>query len=63
MKYVPPPSSRNRGPHVTDHAHSHSQAEHGEVERRLQEERVTLTRFYAELRDIDEVIKAKKRIN
>ena len=33
------------------------------MERRLQEERVTLTRFYAELRNIDEVIKAKKRIN
>jgi hypothetical protein len=33
------------------------------VERRLQEELVTLSRFYAELRDIDEVIKAKKRIN
>jgi structural maintenance of chromosome 2 len=35
--------------------------EHGEAERRLQEERVTLTRFDAELRDLDEVIKAKKQ--
>ena len=33
------------------------------MERRLKEERVMLTQFYAELRDIDEVIKAKKRIN
>ena len=61
MKYVPPPSSRNRRPHVPDRAHSHSQAEHGEAERCLQEERATLTRFYGELRDFDEVIKAKKQ--
>ena len=37
------------------------QAEHGEAERRLQEERATLTRFDTELRELDEVIKAKKR--
>ncbi|KAI0247376.1 condensin complex subunit SMC2 [Lactifluus subvellereus] len=37
------------------------EAEHGEAERRLQEERATLTRFDAELRDLDEVIKAKKQ--
>jgi structural maintenance of chromosome 2 len=46
---------------TTDRAHSHSQVEHGEVERRLQEERETLTRFDAELRDLDEVIKVKKQ--
>jgi hypothetical protein len=63
VKYVPPPSSRNCGPCVADRAYSHSQAEHGKAERRLQEERVTLTRFYAELHDIDEVIKAKKQMN
>jgi len=38
------------------------QAEHAEAERRLQEERATLTRFDAELRDLDEVIKAKKQV-
>lgn len=37
------------------------QAEHGEAERRLQEERATLTRFDTELRELDEVIKAKKQ--
>jgi structural maintenance of chromosome 2 len=37
------------------------QAEHGEAESRLQEERATLTRFDTELRDLDEVIKAKKQ--
>ena len=37
------------------------QAEHGEAERRLQEERPTLTRFDTGLRDLDEVIKAKKQ--
>ena len=46
---------------TTDRAHSHSQVEHGEVERRLQEERETLIRFDAELRDLDEVIKVKKQ--
>ena len=35
--------------------------EHGEAERRLQEERATLTRFDTELRELDEVIKAKKQ--
>ncbi|KAI9440164.1 hypothetical protein F5148DRAFT_1154121 [Russula earlei] len=38
-----------------------SEAAHGEVERRLQEERVTLTRFDTELREQDEVIKARKQ--
>ncbi|KAI9457325.1 condensin complex subunit SMC2 [Lactarius psammicola] len=38
-----------------------SEAEHGEAERRLQEERATLTRFDTELRELDEVIKAKKQ--
>ena len=52
VKYVPPPSSRNRGPHIADRAHSHSQAEHGEVER-LQEDRATLIRFDAEFCDLD----------
>ncbi|KAH9958743.1 hypothetical protein BC827DRAFT_1218239 [Russula dissimulans] len=37
-----------------------SEEEHGEAEGRPQEERVTLTRFDTELRDLDEVIKAKK---
>ena len=37
------------------------QAEHGGSERHLQEERVTLTRFDTELRELDEVIKAKKQ--
>jgi structural maintenance of chromosome 2 len=37
------------------------QAEHAEAERRLQEERATLTRFDTELRELDEVIKAKKQ--
>ena len=37
------------------------QAEHGEAERRLREERATLTRFDTELRELDEVIKAKKQ--
>ena len=37
------------------------QAEHGEAERRLQEERDTLTRFDTELSKLDEVIKAKKQ--
>ena len=46
---------------TTDCAHSHSQVEHDEVKRRLQEERETLTRFDAELRDLDEVIKVKKQ--
>ncbi len=36
------------------------QAEHGEAEHHLQEERATLTRFYTELREFDEVLKAKK---
>ena len=38
-----------------------TQAEHGEAERRLQEERATLTRFDTELRELDDVIKAKKQ--
>ncbi|KAI0296748.1 condensin complex subunit SMC2 [Multifurca ochricompacta] len=38
-----------------------SETEHGEAERRLQEERATLTRFDTELRELDEVIKAKKQ--
>jgi len=37
------------------------QAEHGEAERRLQEERATLTQFDTELRELDEVVKAKKQ--
>ena len=56
-----PPVLATTGPHVSDRAHSHSQAEHGEAERRLQEERATLTRFDAELHDLEEVIKAKKQ--
>jgi structural maintenance of chromosome 2 len=49
-------------PHgTTDRAHSHSQVGHGEVEHRLQEERETLTRFDAELRDQDGAIKVKKQ--
>jgi len=40
---------------------SKSEAEHAEAERRLQEERATLTRFDTELRELDEVIKAKKQ--
>jgi hypothetical protein len=38
-----------------------AQTEHGQAEGRLQEERATLTRFDTELRDLDEVIKAKKQ--
>ncbi|KAH9968264.1 hypothetical protein BC827DRAFT_1263973 [Russula dissimulans] len=38
-----------------------SEEEHGEAEGRLREERATLTRFDTELRDLDEVIKAKKQ--
>ena len=37
------------------------QADLREAERRLQEERATLTRFDTESRELDEVIKAKKR--
>ena len=37
------------------------QAELREAERRLQEERAMLTRFDTELRELDEVIKAKKQ--
>ena len=38
-----PPVLATAGPHVADRAHSHSQAEHGEADRCLQDERVTLT--------------------
>ena len=55
------PFSGTADPRVADNAHSHSQAEHSEAERRLQEERAILTRFKAELRDLKEAIKAKKR--
>ena len=38
----------------------HSQVKHGEAERRLQDERATLTQFDVELRDLGKAIKVKK---
>jgi structural maintenance of chromosome 2 len=45
----------------TNHLQLIRQAEHGEAKRRLQEERAMLTQFKTELRELDEVIKAKKQ--
>jgi hypothetical protein len=39
----------------------HPTGEHGGAERRLREERLTFTRFDTELRELDELIKAKKQ--
>jgi structural maintenance of chromosome 2 len=42
-------------------AYSPWQAAHAKVERKLQEERATLTRFDNELKELDHVIKEKKQ--